>query len=480
MENVSSFTDDPIKRPLVVDLDHTLIKTDLLVESFFGFVSRSPFGVFKLPRWLFNGKAFLKSKLAEVVDIDVSTLPYDEMVLARIREARTRGRPVYLASASNQRFVKAIADHLGLFEGWFASDGAINLSGATKAALLVNEFGEGGFDYIGNSQADLKVWSRAATAIVVGSNGRIERQLGMLANEIERVATDKKRFGWFRLLRPHQWAKNALVAVPLLTAHKFSMTSIETVVFAAMAFSALASSVYILNDLLDIQADRSHPTKRNRPFASGEVSFLTGAIAALVCLCVSIIIGISISLQFLTVLGVYLATTAAYSLVLKRKMLIDAITLAGLYTIRVIGGAVAINVPMSEWLMGFSTFIFLSLALIKRYSEMALRFDKGLPDPTNRNYRTGDLPVIAALAAAAGYCAIIVMSLYLSSDTVRSLYTHPAVLWLVCPLLLYWISRMLMLSHRRLVNDDPILFAVRDKISWLTGFLILVVGAVAA
>lgn len=468
------------KLPLVVDLDGTLIHTDLLVEMIFGFLGKSPLSAFKLPLWLVSGRAVLKRKLIELAHIDVTTLPYNEAVLARIHEAHKGGRNVYLASASDAGLVRAVADHLGLFDGWFASDGEINLSGAVKAARLVEEFGEGKFDYIGNGSADLPVWASAATAIFVGSSPSVERRLAALERPTERIAAKKTARGWLRLLRPHQWVKNVLVGVPLLTAHQFSLTTVLLTLLAAMAFSACASSVYILNDLVDLQADRAHPSKRKRPFASGDVSFMTGAVLGLLCLVFAFGVAAFVSLQFMAVLFAYFMATFAYSLFLKRKMLIDAITLGGLYTIRVAGGAAAIAVPMSEWLLAFSMFIFLSLALIKRYSEMALRFDAGLPDPTNRNYKASDLPVIASLAAASGYCAVIVLSLYLSSDTVRKLYAHPYILWLVCPVLLYWISRMLMLSHRRLVNDDPIIFAIKDKVSWATGGLVLAMGVLAS
>jgi 4-hydroxybenzoate polyprenyltransferase/phosphoserine phosphatase len=467
------------QRPLVVDLDGTLIRSDLLIETIFGFLGQSPIEAYKLPLWLMSGRAVLKRRLSEIVDIDITTLPYDEAVLARIREARTEGRRVYLASASDEHLVRAVATHVELFDGWFASDGVINLSSTVKAARLVEEFGEGNFDYIGSGRADLPVWVRAATAIAAGSSPGIERRLTALKHPIERIASRKTRNGWLRLLRPQQWAKNALVGVPLLTAQQFSPTAILLAFLAAIAFSACASSVYILNDLIDIQADRGHPTKRNRPFASGDISFATGAVVGIVCLVLAFGVAAFISLTFFSVLSTYFIGTTAYSLLLKRKMMIDAVTLAGLYTVRIVGGAAAIGVPMSEWLLAFSMFIFLSLALIKRYSEMALRFDAGLPDPTNRNYKAGDLPVIASLAAASGYCAIVVLSLYVSSDTVRTLYAHPYILWLVCPVLLYWISRMLMLSHRRLVNDDPIIFAMKDKVSWATSALIVLLGVLA-
>lgn len=248
---------------------------------------------------------------------------------------------------------------------------------------------------------------------------------------------------------------------------------------AALAFSVCAASVYILNDLIDVEADRSHPTKRARPLASGAVAPRPALVLAAVLLVVAAALGALVSLLFLGVLAVYYVGTLAYSFVLKRQMLVDVVALACLYTIRVVAGGVALGVPISEWLLAFSTFVFLSLALIKRHSEMALRLDAGLPDPTDRSYRLSDLPIITALAGASGYCAVIVFALYLSSDTVRALYGRPQVLWLVCPAILYWVSRMLMLSHRNELHDDPVLFAMRDRASLATVGLILLIMALA-
>jgi 4-hydroxybenzoate polyprenyltransferase len=412
----------------------------------FGFLGKFPLKSYKLLIWLRSGRAVLRRKLVECVDTDPTTLPYDGALLATLRAARARGRPVYLVSACDEHLVKAIADHLGVFDGWFASDGVAELSGQAKAARLLEAFGDGNFDYIG----------------------------------AEQKATNTNRLNrWLEPLRPHQWAKNALVGVALLTSHQFTAAAVALAGLAIIAFSAGSSSVYVLNDLVDIQADRSHPTKRNRPFARGDMSFRDGALLWTGCLLLALVLAALVSRMFFGVLVAYLAISTAYSLVLKRKLLVDVITLAGLYTIRVVGGAVAIGVPMSQWLLGFSVFMFLCLALIKRYSELAARFDAGLPDLTSRGYRNNDLPVIASLAAASAFSAVIVFSLYIASDTVRALYTRPSTLWLICPLLVYWTSRMLMFSHRRALPDDPLIFALTDRISWATAALIGLVGILA-
>lgn len=286
-------------------------------------------------------------------------------------------------------------------------------------------------------------------------------------------------WAWARLLRPHQWAKNILVFVPLLTAHLFTPAAFAASLAAFGAFCLCASGTYIINDWLDIEADRGHPSKRLRPLASGAIAPLPAVLLAVPLIGLAFAVALSLSRDFLIVLVLYLVLTVSYSLLLKRKLFVDVILLGLLYTGRVIAGAVAIHVTTSEWLLSFSGFLFLFLALTKRYSEMALRFDLGLPDPENRAYRSDDLPILASLAAASGFSAVIVFSLYLASDMVRELYRQPRLLWLACPILLYWIGRMLMLSHRRRIDDDPVIFALRDRAGLISIGLILLLAAIA-
>lgn len=455
---------------LVVDLDDTLIRGDLLVEGACAFLGQSPQRILDLIGWAVRGRAALKHELALAVSIDPATLPYNPNLLARIREVQAAGGKVYIASASNERLVQAVADHLGL-DGVFASDRTTNLKAKVKADRLVETFGAKGFDYAGDAAADLPVWAVAETAISVTRSASLRRRLEGAHDRVEHLDVAAEGEGWrawMKLLRPHQWAKNALVAVPLLTAHAFGLTPLLHCALAFIAISLCASSVYIINDLVDIQADRGHPSKKRRPFASGAVPVLSGAAVAPLLLGAGVLCGLAVGLKFLAALGVYYATTTAYTFVLKRKLMIDVVTLAGLYTVRVIAGAVAIAAPMSEWLLAFSMFIFLSLALVKRHSEMAVRLEAGLPDPSNRDYRVADLPMLISLASAAGYSAVIVFALYLSSPAVRPLYTHPKVLWLAVPLLIYWISRTIAISHRGQMHDDPVVFALRDRVSLAT------------
>jgi 4-hydroxybenzoate polyprenyltransferase/phosphoserine phosphatase len=477
----SAGTESRSARPLVVDLDGTLIRSDLLIETAFSEFGRAPLSIVRLLSALLEGKAALKHQLASASQFDPSVLPYDEEVLARIRDAVDSGRPAYLASASDKILVAAVAKHFGFFNGWFASNEVTNLSGETKVQRLVEEFGEQGFDYIGNDAADLAVWARAANAIAVRTPARLRRRLARSHIDVEYLSAERPSWRtWMQLFRVHQYAKNALIFVPLLTAHQFLIGSVLYALLAFIGFSLCASSVYVLNDLVDLQADRSHRTKRFRPLASGLVPLNHAVCAIPILLGSSMLVSSFISWTFLAVMLAYFALTTAYSFILKRKMLVDVVALAMLYVLRVIAGAVAIDVAVSEWLLAFSTFIFVSLALIKRYVELAGRLDSGLPNPPNRNYQLGDLEVVGALAAAAGFNAVTVFALYISSSTVHELYRRPEFLWLICPVLIYWISRALMMAHRRHMEDDPIAFALRDKNSLAAGVIavLLIIAAI--
>jgi 4-hydroxybenzoate polyprenyltransferase len=425
-----------------------------------------------------RGKAGLKHYTAEGADFDPAALPYDEEVLRRIRQARADRRPVYLASAASRTHVDAVARYLGLFTGWFASDETVNLSGEAKAARLVEAFGEGGFDYIGNDAADLAVWARSRKAIAIRTPGGVSRRLVQAAAVVEHLPHPRPDWRtWLKLIRVHQYAKNALVFLPLLTAHLFGLESFLTACLAAAAFSLCASSVYVLNDLVDLAEDRRHRSKCTRPLASGAIPLRHGVAAVPVLLVAAVALAAAVSWSFVAVLFGYFALTTAYSFALKRMMLVDVITLAMLYAVRVVGGAVALEVMVSKWLLGFCLFLFMSLALIKRYVELAARLDARLPDPANRDYRTGDLDVVTGLAAAAGFNAVTVFALYVSSDAIQ-LYHRPEVLWLVCPVLIYWIGRALMLAHRREIDDDPVVFALKDRVSLAT--IALAAGFVVA
>jgi 4-hydroxybenzoate polyprenyltransferase/phosphoserine phosphatase len=416
-------------RPLVVDLDETLVQTDLLLESLFAFLSNNPFRAAIVFGSLSQGRAQLKAVIARETPIDVATIPYNPKVLALIRQAREAGRPVYLASASNERYVEAVASLLGLFDGWFASTEARNLSGKTKAALLVERFGEGGFDYVGNGRVDLPVWAVADRRIAVGANVRVVASLKRLDPSAHVLPAPGNGLGvWLRLFRVHQWTKNGLVFVPLLAAHLYTVRAFAAAVVAAIAFSLVASAIYIVNDLVDVQSDRKHRSKKKRPLAAGTVPIGQAMTLALASVALAFGLCFLLPISFAAVLFAYLVTTTAYSFYLKRKLLADVVALASLYTLRVIGGAVVVSAVPSQWILAFSMFVFTSLALLKRYAELTARLDASLPDLTNRDYKKTDLPVIGALSAASGMNAVTVFALYISSDNVHRLYRHPKVL----------------------------------------------------
>lgn len=453
-------------KPLVVDLDGSLLLTDVLYESFLNVLPLGFRANFVALRALADGKAAVKHHLARASELDYATLPYNTCVLDLIQTAKARSRKIYLATAANAKHAKAIADHLGIFDGWFASDAKTNLSGSLKAEILTEAFGKHGFDYIGNGPSDLPVWEIADKAYGVSLSASVRRRLVALKDNYVALDGGKaNRRTWFKALRVHQYVKNLLIFVPSLTAHQFTLANIMTDVIAFLAFCSCASAVYILNDLLDLNSDRAHPSKRARPLASGLLQLRTGLLIVPALLLFSLTLAITISLEFVNVLVGYFVLTSAYSLYFKRQMLVDVIVLAMLYTIRIVAGGVAAEIQISQWLLIFSIFIFTSLALIKRYVELAIRFDRGIPDRSDRDYRIGDLDIVAALVAAAGLNAVTIFAFYITSPDVQRLYRHPKVLWLICPILLYWIARNLMMAHRRLMDDDPIVFALRDRIS---------------
>ncbi|WP_100367952.1 UbiA family prenyltransferase [Yoonia maricola] len=470
-----------ISVPLVVDLDGTLIRSDLLIETAFRRVGGDPAAVFGMMRALKAGKAALKHFLCSNADCVPATLPYDETVLGIVRKARDAGRPVYLASASHESFVSAIAEHLGVFDGFFATTAGVNLSGQKKAQCLIDNFGLGEFDYIGNDAADLPVWKVARQPIAIRTSRSVTAKLrdiapGALFLDHERTSSKS----WRKQLRVHQYAKNALVFLPMLAAHMFDFVSLLTATLAAVSFCFAASACYILNDLVDLVDDRAHRSKKNRPLAKGDIPLIHAVIAVPILLALATIVSLSISWAFAGVLAIYFILTTFYTLHLKRILLVDVLTLSGLYTIRMIGGAVALGIGLSSWLVVFSLSIFVSLALMKRFVELAARVDSRLPSPANRDYENADLTMLAALSAAAGFNAVTVLALYVSGYAVSSLYTSPDLLLLACPILTYWIGRALILAQRRQMQDDPVVFAIKDPMSRLSGLAMLAVFVAAS
>lgn len=446
--------------PLLVELEGTLLLPDTGWELLSATLSEQ--GIMKTVR------AWREGRLSNARAEDAARLPYRDGLVSFIRSTRQSGRPVYLLTGGDEELAEAVAAELDLFDG-------IIVHGAGRGELntvIRARIGETPFDIAASSSAAASCFKAARQAYAVDLEPKDTARLRR--DGIDMLVFSVRRFEWravIRLLRPHQYAKNALVAVPLLTSHQLNLLSLYQIALAFLAFSMAASAVYVLNDFIDMRADRAHPVKRMRPLAAGTVRPPHGLALIPVLLLSAALLASALPLPFSGLLAGYLVATTAYSFALKKMMLVDVIVLALLYTTRVVAGAAAITVPVSEWLFAFSLLMFTALALTKRHVELLTRLDRDMPDPSNRDYKISDLPIIAALAAAAGMNAVTVLALYVNSAKVTELYTRPALLWLLCPLILYWSARTLLLAHRRLMHDDPIVFALRDRTSWIVGAL---------
>ncbi|MEP5764597.1 MAG: UbiA family prenyltransferase [Halieaceae bacterium] len=448
---------------LAVDLDGTLIRSDLFAESLLALLRKNPFYLFVAVWWLLSGRARLKQQVARRVQIDPASLPYRDSVLDFVREQFATGRPTILATGSDQVLAAAVADHLGCFTEVMASDGETNRTGRNKRTMLIARFGEGGYDYIGNSSADFPAWEAAAEVMVATRGQHFARRVAgkhALARQFSDARVDLAT--WLRALRVHQWLKNLLIFVPLLVGHAYGDSAL--VIDAAIgfvAFCACASAVYLINDLMDLPHDRQHPRKRKRPLASGDLPIIAAMLVAPMLLVSSLLLSQQLPGKFLEAIGLYFAVTLAYSLGLKRYAMVDVLILAGLYTLRIIAGGAAVAIPLSFWLLAFSMFLFLSLALMKRFTELR-EMEQGGSVGAGRGYRDGDSDLLAALGGGSAYSAVLVLALYINSEAVTQYYSNLRYMWLICPVMLYWISHMWFSAHRGRMRDDPIVFALRD------------------
>jgi len=466
--------------PLCVDLDGTLIKTDILLESVVGLLKTQPSYILFIPFWLLKGKAFLKKAIADLVVVDVDSLPYHSGFLEFLHEEHKNGRKLVLVTATNVKVAKQIASHLGIFSEVIGSNGETNLSGKEKVDALDRRFGRQGYDYAADSYTDLKVWAHAHRAILVNASQRLNNPVRNIVS-VSRVFNDRPKFfpTFFRAIRVQQWAKNALIFVPLIVSHNLIKPApLLNALLAFLAFSLTASSVYLLNDLIDLETDRRHPRKRHRPFAAGDLSLQIGYVA-IPCLFVSsLVIGLTLSFSFVLLLCIYFTLATTYSFYFKQFALVDVILLAGLYTLRIYAGATAISVVPSEWLLAFSMFIFLSLALLKRFSELRLIIQTNKVSILGRGYGASDVAYVENVGLMCGCMAVLVLALYISSREVMVLYEQPNLLWLICPMVLYWITRAWLLANRGQLHEDPLLFALKDKKSYMiavaTGIIMLV------
>jgi 4-hydroxybenzoate polyprenyltransferase/phosphoserine phosphatase len=448
---------------LAVDLDETLIATDLLWECLFTLVRRNPLVLLLLPFWLARGKAHFKHEIFSRVEPAPETLPYRESVLELLRREREAGRQIILATASAENHAQAIAGHLGLFDAVIGSTRDVNLKSRAKLAALKSRFGDCGFDYMGNSRDDVTIFESARRAIAVSPDKAAARWASANHAEVLEAPSRISISVFARMLRVHQWSKNLLLAVPAILDHQILQTNIILQLIGAFfAFSFLASAFYIVNDLFDLAADREHPSKRKRPLAAGKITPAFAVKSA------GVLVGMSFALCFFLpplfglVLAGYTIATFSYSLKIKRWLLIDVLVLAGLYTVRVIAGSAATGIDPSPWLLAFSIFFFLSLALVKRYVELD---QSDMPEKerlNGRGYRPEDKEIVSQAGISSGFAAVVVLALYLESELVHELYRLPWVLWALCPLVLYIIVRIWILARRREFNDDPVVFIATD------------------
>lgn len=460
-------------KPLCVDLDGTLVKSDTLAESLLMQVRARPLSLFTLPFEAARGLAALKARLARAFPIDPKSLPYHPDLMRRLCTERDKGRDLILVTASDCETARSIAAQSGIFSDVIASDGTTNLKGSRKRDALVARFGEKGFDYAGNSPDDIPVWEAADRIIAVNPSSRLMR-VPLLKHAViidDRPAVFPR---WIRAIRAAQWLKNLLIFLPMLLAHEVCSPLLFLKAMTAFAaFSLAASAVYLCNDLLDLPSDRRHPRKCHRPVAAGHVDLLTAARTVPLLALASLALALLLPRAFIAVLILYLLITALYSWRLKQWPLLDVITLAGLYALRILAGTAAYGVESSPWLIAFSIFVFFSLALVKRFAELMECAEADLANLSGRGrgYRTEDLPLLRAFGAASGCTAVLVLALYINSDKVLEFYPRPHILWILCPLFLYWITRIWVLAGRGELHDDPLAFAVRDRATWLIGAL---------
>jgi len=472
---------DKVKHiPVVVDLDGTLTPTDTLVESLIQLVKKSPLNLLRLPLWLLKGRAGLKDAVARHTGISVDNLPYCEPLLGYLRDEKHKGRQIILATAAHKSIARDISAHLGLFDEVLATEAGHNLKGKAKLEAIRERLGNE-FVYAGDSQADLPVWKAAKAAILVGVAPK-------LAATVRRVVPVEQEFPreeagvsvWLRALRVHQWPKNLLLFVPLLTAFSFmDLGKLGSMVVAFLAFSLAASATYIVNDLLDLENDRAHPRKCLRPFASASIPIVHGLAVAATVLVLALVVAYTVSKGFFLMLILYLVLTSTYSWVLKGYVLIDVITLSLLYTLRILAGSVAIGITTSSWLLAFSVFLFLSLALVKRCAELVTLDENGVTATRGRDYRVNDLVVLWPLGVGAALSAVVVFGLFISAPETQARYATPQFMWLMAIGLIYWLARLWIKTSRGEMHDDPMVYAIKDRGSRMTVLAMLTTMLVA-
>lgn len=480
---------------LCVDLDGTLVKSDTLVDSTLALARQRPAALLRLPGWLLQGKAALKRHLTSNVELDVAHLPYNRELLQYLEQQKAAGRPMYLTTAADSALAHRVAAHLNLFTDVLASDGTLNLAGPNKLAAFRHTFGDH-FSYIGNALPDLTLLQNCKEPMVANPTAGLRAALRR--SGVTPVRTFEERVSslraWPKAIRIHQWAKNTLIFLPLLLAHAWNLALVAAAFVAFLSFGLCASATYIVNDLLDLEADRQHPRKRRRPFASGDLSAISGVAVIVLFLAASLTLALllpdvvariapTLALarphHFLMWLVIYAVTTLAYSLRLKRAVMVDVIVLSGLYTIRILAGSAATGVPVSTWLASFSIFFFLSLAFVKRFAELESLRERGGAMAKGRGYHVSDIEQLRSFGSASGYVSVAVLTLYISNLNTAQLYHHTNRLWLMVPVLLLWISLLWLRASRGELDEDPVVYAITDRRSLLLGLVVVVVVLLA-
>jgi len=471
----------PVAGPvLCVDLDGTLIRGNVLWECVLVLLKSRPSTLLWLPFWLLSGRAALKRELAARVRLNPARLPYRQQVLDLLRQEKAAGRRLALVTATDREPAEAIAHYLGLFDEVHASDGQLNLKGASKAEFLAEHFADSGFDYMGDSPADVEVWRKARGAYVIGTEARAQEAAAVTTLQ-GTILEPRKSFRtsfrtWISALRGHHWAKNLLLFLPLALSHNLAIEPLIRTFVGFALFGFCASGLYILNDLLDLHSDREHPWKKERPFAAGEISIPEGLLASFLLLVAAVGLGFLLDLQFGLALIGYAVLTMAYSLYLKKIALLDVFVLSSFYSFRILAGALISATPLSQWFLAFSMFFFLSLAMAKRHSELVHASDLVEAGNSGRGYRIGDRELLLSLGVGSSFSAVVIFSLYVHSPEVRLLYSSPEFLFLLCPIVLYWLSRTWLMAHRGELKEDPVTLAIRDPVSYgvaLTSALVI-------
>lgn len=465
--------------PLCVDLDGTLIKSDSLFDAVCQFLRRNPFRFWQLWNWLAEGRARLKAEVASRAPLDPAQLPYNAELLQFLQSERRRGRQIYLTTGADGPTAERVAAHLGIFDGVLASDGVTNLTSALKLKYLKERFGQ--FDYIGNSRADVPLLASAHYAMVANPTLGLRLALHLRPIPIARTFLHEQPLAHtlLKAIRIHQWAKNSLLFVPLLLSHELRPEAVGAVIAAFFCFSFMASANYLFNDLLDIESDRLHPAKRFRPFAAGDLPGLGGAALALALIAASLALLPILPHRFVLWLAVYIVSTTTYSFYFKQVALVDVLMLSGLYTLRLLAGGAATRTVISPWLAAFSIFLFLSLAMVKRFSELENLRENGSAEPHGRGYLAGDLEQIRSFGTASATAAVLVFMMYIARPDVTVLYTHAGRLWLIVPLMLFWLYRVWLLGSRGEMDEDPVIFALGDRVSLAVGACVLAAAILA-